>query len=416
MSRMLSQLLNAEEPTFSLAIKQLEELSGLPSADVRLTAEIIGKVQLKTKELGLDPVDTDGEELFHALVNKIGEHDKHLVKQIGGKDPNDFETLMPLMKKAWQKADTQKSAWVLKKSVAKKMLRQNPPKNIMKHLHYRSLESMLKNENIGEIYGALRFAQSADWLNEFNKDYKDLRPGDFETRLIEVIEMPPQRWADLVSEFIYKKKHNITHVKEMGVIIMLPIPKDAKLRGITIFALPLLFHYLNEIRLYSSFFKLKQVQPDFGKIVVDTLIANTAKAATVAGQNIHWRVIQRYFARLEHEKHPEIFQPHVQPEDLHWRRAEEMLYEIDPELGFWRDLDYVGAVHGKRALAFNMLDVAASYVNQLPYSKRAVYHFSDSLWNEIFSRYMGQRNLEEQILDQLDNDMIEPEDIDLEAV
>ena len=46
----------------------------------------------------------------------------------------------------------------------------------------------------------------------------------------------------------------------------------------------------------------------------------------MAGSHVHWRVIQRYFGKLENEYHPEIFEPHVQPEDLHWRKAEEALY------------------------------------------------------------------------------------------
>lgn len=190
---------------------------------------------------------------------------------------------------------------------------------------------------------------------------------------------------------------------------MLPI--SGQLRGITIFALPLLFHYLNEIRLYSAFFKLQQVKPDFGKILVETLIADPPKGAIMAGQDIHWRVIQRYFGKLEHEKHPEIFEPHVQPEDLHWRRAEEMLYQLAPELEFWKDLDYVAVMYNKRPLTFNILDVAASYVNKLPYKDRAIYHFRESLWTEIFVRYMGQKTLEEQVLKQLNNSMIEPEDL-----
>lgn len=411
MSKMLSELLGAKEPLFTNAIRQLEKESGNPSADIRLSAEITGKVLLKTKELGLDPDDTTGEELYYALLNLIEKHDQHLVKQIGGSDPNDFETLMPLMKKTWDDFEAPKAAWVIKKSVAKRMLKKLPPPTIMKTLNYRSIDSMLKNENLFEIYGALRFAETPEWLNQFNEGYKNLKPSDFQTRQISVVEMPAQRWGALTEGFIHKKKHNITHLKELGVILMLPVPASANLRGITIFALPLLFHYLNEIRLYSAFFKYKQVQPNFGKIVVNTLLADPSKAAIMAGQNIHWRVIQRYFARLEDEHHPEIFEPHVQPEDLHWRKAEAMLYEVDPELEFWQDLDYVGVMHGKRALTFNMLDVAASYVNELPYSKRAMYHFVDSLWNEIFIRYMGQKNLEEQILKELDNDLIEPEDL-----
>jgi hypothetical protein len=409
MSTILSDLLGATEPMFSLALKQLETDSGNPSADVRLTAEIVGKVRLKTQELGLDPDDTTGKELYYALLNLIQKQDEHLVKQIGGSDPNDAAALMPLMKKAWEKTDTPKSCWVLKHSVAKAMLKKTPPKAIMKHLGYRSIDSMLKRENLAEIYGALRFAEDPKWLNSFNEHYKKLKPSDFETRDIEIVEMPLERWGNMVGGFIHKKKHNITHLKELGVIVMLPISKDIHLKGITIFALPLLFHYLNEIRLYSSFFKLKQMQPKFGEIVATTLIADTPQAAVMAGQTIHWRVIQRYFGRLENEYHPEIFEPHVQPEDLHWRKAEELLYEVDPELAFWKDLDYVGVMHADRPLPLNLLDVAASYVNDMPYHDRAIYHFRESLWNEVFVRYMGQKNLEQQVLRQLDNNLIAPE-------
>lgn len=409
MSKMLSELLAAREPLFSLSLKQLEKASGNESVDIRLTSEIIGKVRLKTQELGLDPDDTTGKELYFALLNKIEQNDEHLVKQIGGKDPNDAAALMPLMKKAWDDFKAPKSCWVLKRSVAKRMLKNMPPKNIMKHLNYRSIDSMLKNENLAEIYGALRFAESPKWLNDFNETYKKLKPSDFETRQIEIVMMSAERWGDIAAPFIHKKKHNITHLKELGVILMLPI--NGSMRGITIFALPLLFHYLNEIRLYSAFFKLQQVKPDFGKILVETLIADPPKGAIMAGQDIHWRVIQRYFGKLEHEKHPEIFEPHVQPEDLHWRRAEEMLYQLAPELEFWKDLDYVATMHNKRPITFNVLDMAASYVNKLPYKDRAIYHFRESLWTEIFVRYMGQKTLEDQVLKQLNNSMIEPEDL-----
>jgi hypothetical protein len=407
MSRILSELLGATEPMFSIALKQLEQASQNPSVDVRLTAEIIGKIQLKTRELGLDPHDTTGKELHQALMNLVEKHDVHLVKALGGSDPNNAEELIPLMKQAWDKFETNKSAWVLKHAVAKRMLKNMPPPNIMKTLGYTSVDSMLKRENLAEIYGALRFAEGPEWLNKFDETYKELKPSDFETRSIEIVIMPKERWGAITESFVHKKKHNITHLKELGVILMLPV--SGELRGIAIFVLPLLFHYLNEIRLYSAFFKLKQVQPNFGEILVNTLIADPSTAAVMAGQNIHWRVIQRYFGKLEHEYHPEIFEPHVQPEDLHWRKAEEMLVQLDPELSFWQDMDYVGVMHAGRPVTLNLFDVAASYVNQLPYAERAIYHFRESLWDEIFIRYMGQRTLENQVLKQLDNNMIAPE-------
>jgi hypothetical protein len=57
------------------------------------------------------------------------------------------------------------------------------------------------------------------------------------------------------------------------------------------------------------------------------------------------------------------------------------------------------------------MDVSLGYSNDVPFAERYVYHFRESLWNEIFMRYMGHKNLEDSILKQLDNDMIAPEDL-----
>ncbi len=404
----LRDLLDAKEPLFDESLKQLEAVSHKQGVDAKLVGDIHRLASRAIQALGLDESDTTGPELYHALMAQVKRHDDHLAASIGGDPSMKVSQLLPLMKQAADKVKMPRDVWALKKSVAKDILRQMPPKNVMRLLGHRSLDSMLKRESLAEIYGALRFAESPEWLNSFNNLYKKITPSDFETRTIETVIMPADRWGDIAEKFIEKKRHNVTHLKELGVIFMLPVKAD-KLPGITIWAMSLLFHYTNEIRLYSSFFKLQQVKKDFGKILVDTLTADPDLGPVLAGQHIHWRVIQRYFGKLESERHPEIFEPHVQPEDLHWRRAEDILYKIDPELAFWQDLDYVALMHDDRATAFNMMDVAASYCNQTPYEHRTLYHFRESLWNEIFMRYLGQKTLEEQVLRQLDNQMIAPE-------
>jgi hypothetical protein len=408
MATFLRDLLDAKEPLFSLSLKQLEQASGNKGVDTALLGDIIEKAHASMRELGLDHKDTTGPELYHALTAKIQQHDEHLAKHIGASPDASVLELLPLMKKTAEQADVPRDCWVLKKSVAKIMLHNMPPQNIMERLGYRSVDSMLKQENLAEVYGALRFAETPEWLNAFNKTYKNLRPSDFEKRDIEIVIMPHGRWGDIAEHFVQKKRHNITHLKELGVILMLPV-KAQRLPGITLWAMALLFHYTNEIRLYSSFFKLQQVKKNFGKILVDTLIADPDLGPIMAGQHVHWRVIQRYFGKLESEYHPEIFEPHVQPEDLHWRKAETELGKIDPELSFWKDRDYVGLMFDGRPVPFNMTDVAAAYCNKTPYEDRVIYHFRESLWNEIFIRYMGQKNLEQQVLKQLDNSMIAPE-------
>lgn len=408
MAKFLSELLAAREPLFTLSLQQLERASGHHGADAALIGELHQKTAAALTALRLDPKDTTGPELYHALLALVERHDRHLAAAIGGRDPDSVSGMLPLILKAVSEISMPRSCWVLKKSIAKDFLRATPPRNVMKVLGHTSIDSMLKHENLFEIYGALRFAEEAEWLRTFNKHYRTLRPSDFEQRQIEVVEMPLKKWGDIAAHFIAKKHHNITHLKELGVILVLPLTEQ-RMKGITLKILPLLLHYFNEIRLYSAYFKLRQVQPDFGGIFVTTLNADPDLGPIMAGQNIHWRVIQRYFGKLQGEYHPEIFEPHVQPEDLHWRKAEETLYGIDPELNFWRGLDYVGVMKDGNPVSFSLMDVSLSYSNEVPYGERYIYHFRESLWNELFMRYMGQKNLEDQVLHQLDNAMIAPE-------
>lgn len=407
MSRLLSELLAAEEPLFGLALKRLEQASGNTSVDVRLTAEIVGKVHMKTRALGLDPADTTGPELYQALRNLIKQHDTFLADRIGIDEPDNPQVVLPRIKETIDALQVPKKVWVLKHSVAKRLLLATPPKNVMKQLGYRSIESLVKREPIGELFAGIRCIESAKWQDTFVSKYKTLKPSDFETRDVEVINLDSVKWGAALESYVQDHRHNITHLKELGVVAILPLP-TRKLPGITITALSLVLHYINEIRLYSSFFKSQQVKSNFTDIVIDTLIADPGKHAAVAGQHFHWRIIHRHFGGLE-EAHPDIFEPHVEPADLIWRKTEETLYRLEPALHFWYDNEYVGVEFDGHPVSFNLMDMAVSYVNNLAYGKQSVRHMRDSLWNEIYLRYIGEKAVESQVVAQLSSDTIEPD-------
>ncbi|HEY6737189.1 MAG TPA: hypothetical protein VI322_05745 [Candidatus Saccharimonadia bacterium] len=405
----IGRFLQAKEPLFDHALHQLELRTHQKGVDAKLAAEIVEKAADRTKRLGLT-ADATGPELYAALLKQVAEHDAHLAKAIGGTDPDNLAEMIPLIVKAAEAAPLPKDGWFLKEDVAKEMLRRNPPTAVMERLGYHLVSRLLEQEDVYELFLSLRFAESAEWLNNFDRQYLDLKPEDFEPRRIKVVPFALSKWGDIAEHFIEKKRHNITHSKEMGAIAIMPMRQE-RMTGVTLKVMPLLFHYFNEIRLYSSFFKLMQTKENFGAIVSDTLIADPAHVKIADTAHIHWRVIQRYFGKLTTETHPEIFEPHVQPEDLHWRRAEDILYEVDPELEFWRGLDYV-AVHKGPAydvVTFNLMDLALGYSNGIPYEGRYLYHFREALWNEVFARYMGEKVLEAELLDKLDNAVIKPE-------
>lgn len=408
MAKFLRDLLDAEEPVFSLALRQLEVASGRPAADAKLIGDITEKAHVAMRKMGLHPADTTGKEFYQALLARVQQDNERVTKLIGGTDSSDVAQLVPLMIEAAEKVKFNRRVFVVKHDKAKDLLRQMPPKKLMKRLGYYDIEAMFDGEDFDEIYTALRFSEGDEWLNNYNELFKTVTVDDYEERDIRILAMDHDKYVDLAEKFTAKKLHNVTHTKELGVIVVVPL-RELHSKGLTLKTLPLLLHYLNEVKLYSNFFKLKAKQPHFGKTVVDTLIADPGNASQMAGQYVHWRVIQRYFGKLKDDDHKQAFEPHVHPEDLHWRRAEDLLYDIDPEMEFWQDQDYVGLIFDNTPVSVNFVDVSLSYANSIDYENRYVYHMRESLWNEVFIRYMGYPNLEQQVLQELDNDMIAPE-------
>lgn len=408
MSKFLRDLLDAEEPVFTLALRDLETATGQMGVDARLVGEISAETRLAMKELGLG-VDATAQEVYFALLARIKEDNKRIAKIVGGNDPDDIRHIVPHLVAAANKVDFHRKVFVLKHDKAKEFLRQHPPKQLIEHLGYSDVEELFEKENFGELYTALRFSEGPEWLNEYDELFKTVKAEDYEERDLEIIVMDHDKYVDLAEHFVQKKLHNVTHTKEMGVIVVVPVRKT-HWKGLALKTLPLLFHYMNEVKLYSTFFKLKSsTVRNFGEVVMETLIADPDAGAQIAGSHVHWRVIQRYFGKLKDEAHPEAFEPHVQPEDLHWRRAEELLYQIDPEMKFWQDRDWVGYAIDGQVVTLNVIDVALSYSNDESFETRYIYHFRESLWNEIFARYMGMPTLRKQVLEQLDNDMIKPD-------
>ncbi len=406
----LATFLQAKEPLFEHALYELENRSGKKGMDAKLAAELVERSAAATKALGLKP-SCSGRELYTALTRAIESQDEHLAHSVGGQYPENPHHMIPLLLRRLEQVHMPRNCFALKHETASKMLQKKPPLQLMQRLGYTDCGEMIAKEDLSELFIAIRFTEGPDWLNDFNSVYEDLEATDFENRPIKLVQFDPHKWGDVAAHFIEKKKHINTHSKEMGVVAILPPPSD-RMKAISLKVLTLTLHYYNEVRLYSAYFKLLSKHPHFGKIFTETLIADTPHVELVSHGHVHWRVIQRYYGKIgEGDKHPEIFEPHLQPEDLHWRSAEKILYQIDPEMAFWQEMDYVGVLKGSDVVTFNLMDVALSYANSISYEDRYLYHFRESLWNEVFARYMGVPLLKEQLLTKLDNAIVKPESL-----
>lgn len=397
MSKKLASLLGAEEPLFSLSIEQLEYASGQQSVDVRLLADIVAKNHMKLRELGLDTHDTSGRELYHALIGLVKLHDSFLANKIGIKNHADVKESLQAIQTYASKLPVPQKTWAIKQSVIKRMLKQMPPKKVMKLLGYRSVDSLLKRESAVELLGGIRFVEAPEWQHKFMEQYKKLTPSDFEVRDISVVYFDPKKWKSAAENFAEQTRHPVSNLKEVGAVLLAPLP-IAHLPGITIVTLPFVLHYMNELRTYAAYFKTQQIKADFGAIVAETLINDPEIHADMAGHGVHWRVLQRHYGRSTNNA---LFEPHVTADDLDWNAAEAVLYKIEPALHFWDGLDYVGRDDQGIITSFNILDVAISCVNNLAYGYQSTQFMRTSLRQELYSRYLSQISLEKSVLSQL---------------
>jgi hypothetical protein len=407
MTRFLSQALGAIEPTFSQGVRQLEQAAGQPGTDIRLTADIIQRTRQKIAELGLDPDDTTGRELYSALIERLKGDETKVRAGLGIDETADADAIIARAQQFLTKHELPESIFALKASTAKRLLKKKPPKLAMKRLGYRSVDSMLKHEPVPHIYAAALIAEPAAWHKSYREQYAKLTPSDFESRKLNLTHPTTKRWQELAASFVGAERHNILSFRELGAVVLLPLSEMVD--GLAIATLLLAMEEMNGVRSFSSYAKLQQVKPDFGNLMQQSAVTEPYTSAQLAGQPVPWRMIQRYYARFQQVYHPEVFEPHVQSEDLKWRSGESMLAKMEPALAFWQGTETLGLLdeHGQ-IVSMSVLDIALSYCNHLPFSDRIVHFVRDNLWHELMMHYLNQENLEAAVHKQLSADLGAP--------
>ncbi len=347
---------------------------------------------------------SDGKEIYDALISKIESDDRRLFQSLGNPDcrlSSDCQGIADIAKGAVNPA----RGFFLKVEKAREFLVKEPPTKVMEALGYTSVEEMLDKEDLYEVYSALRFVEGSEWLNKvFFKQYENLKPGDFEEREI-VVQALSEKWTGVAKSFVIKKKHNISHLKELGVVFV--IPTMLGISGEILRMFVLIAHYLYEIPFYSDIFReIAQNEITFAKNLTSLLRGDVLDRHFPDSDRSLWLVVQRYIAK-EDENDWRLFVPHINPEGLHWSKAGENLAKVGSfldgfshELVFWENLDWVGDYFkdeiGQDVLvSFNIVDTVMSLVKEKEMVKY-LYHHQEALWNKIFTAYFSKEELEKK--------------------
>jgi hypothetical protein len=346
------------------------------------------------------------EEVYTMLLLHLKKGERQLHAFLGGEVGEEFHNFPALLKRGMELMKPKK-LWVLKKEKFREIIEQSPPPNIMKKFGYKDGKELFDNERLEEIASSLRFMESNEWMHEtFDKAYASLTPDDFEERNAEAILLSG-KWLSEALKFVEKKHHNLSHLKELGLVFVIPIKLNKPGELMRVFTLYL--HYLYEVQFYSDlFYGIKEGNGDFAKGVISLLRGDILDEAPQAPKgSFNWLIVQRYLAK-EDEYEKRLFVPHVNPEAIHWRVAEKIIASIGEKdlaqtLETWVDLDWVGGYFenqlGKELISFDLIDMIMSLVDE-KYVAKYLYHQQEALWNRIFEGYMGDGEKLESLIKQ----------------
>ncbi len=185
MSKFISEILAYPEREIKNAINLLEQNNGHPSNDVRQLAEHIQKTRLKISQLQLDPNDTTAPELYQALLIKFQTDSRRFDEYFGTTKSSNSQKAQKAVEIISNNLDLP-DRWVLKCPVAKALLQQHPPRKLMKQLHYRSVESLIKRQVLTATYLNLARAETPAWNKTHLKLVSVLDSTAFERRKLNI--------------------------------------------------------------------------------------------------------------------------------------------------------------------------------------------------------------------------------------
>ncbi|HEY4474574.1 MAG TPA: hypothetical protein VJC06_01475 [Candidatus Paceibacterota bacterium] len=358
--------------------------------------------------------NSSAEEVYVALANHLTDLDRNLYELLDKPDLSKMSLNCGKLCETAFKLFSPPKGMFIKKEKVTELLDKHKPDNLLGHFGYSSVKELLDKEGFASVVSALRFTQSKEWMHKFfDVAYNELRPDDFEEREVE-LKVLETKWLEVAEKFLEKKYHNISHLKEYGVIFIIPLPIDTP--GETIRMFTLIMHYLHEVPFYSDLTRKYMSDHDF----IDkfkSLLRGDVSDKRIGKEKPVWRVVQTYLAK-DNEQDFRLFEPHVNPEAEHWLKVSEdmeRLARMLPShgkvgLGFWTGLDCAGDFfkdqNGQEQLvSFDLTDLIMSLVKkgQIKY----LYHQQEALWNKIFSEYQGRERMNELVEENIISGFIE---------
>jgi hypothetical protein len=395
MSKLIRQLLGEKDPLFTVGLTRLEAAAGKPAIDVALIAEIQSTARAKIAELGLDPLDTHGKELYAALREKASSGDAALRSYLG--HPASSDAASDAIVRLVSDVVGEKTTWSIKHTAIKTLFKSNPPKKVMKAFHYQSLDSFVRRMDMSEAMLAARLVEGPQWWAKTKKLLACLTSKDFGASKLELIQLTSPTWLPLLSTVAKEKGYTVIGSKECGAIGLYSQVDSLSVLSTTLHVLQM----VNEVVLHGTFLKLHYVSPTIGNALVHAIDEGGLIHGSLSGVAIHWRDVQRYFGSLAADG--DVYFSHLDTNDLGWVAMETRLALLVPDLAFWVGTDFIGVSYGdNKQVSCNLVDVVTNVVQDNDHKSAGNRWLKRALRSELMARYAAHPVTRALLLKQFD--------------
>lgn len=400
----LARLLRTTPEIIEKADAELSAATGKAGAIDAVLAQNQTLVDRILAEHGLSRSDS-ADVVYGALIKRLAQLDSQLFELLDKPNLAEMSLVCGKLCEVALKVYTPPRGMFIKRERVVSLLEKYKPENLVQHFGYSDIATLIEKEGFASVVSALRFTQDTGWMHAFfDLAYSELTPDDFEEREVEIKILDP-KWLGVADKFLEKKYHNVSHLKEYGVIFVIPLKIDTQ--GETLRLFTLLMHYLHEVPFYTERFRAYMKDADFVPKLQSLLRGDVSEGPLPApseGKKAVWRVIQRYLAK-DSDKDPRLGEPHINPEAEHWYKVGEDLGKVGRalekeafDLGYWTGLDAVGdffkdSAGNETFVSFNLIDLVMSSVTKG--ITRYTYHHQEAMWNRFFSEYVGRDKMNE---------------------
>lgn len=395
MSRLLVQLLRADERQFRSFIERLERACLNPGVDIRLSAEIITKTREKARSLGLDAEDTTAKEMYFALKNKLELDDLKLKEKLKIDDKNIFGNIEKLAKNATKLSKKEITLSVSAVGV-KRILIAVPPRKTLRLLKLRSLDSVLKREDPRVLYALALQLEDSSWKSQAHAKIKRLQSKDISWQPAQVLCMPIH-WMEKSNSHISHHGFMIS-CPDIGVVTLLPVIKKY-MPGTTTMSLGLILQAVQRLTIGTMPYRRQGFIQGYQNILPE--IAHNKQPALLAihGLSPSWRAVHQLLSLgYIEDDGPDV---ELILGELTWESTEMKLASLVPDYDFWVDTHYLGVKTENEPVSLHLLDVAREVVIGSDYESRLAKHLEGSIWNELQIRYLKQDAMSKALSQQL---------------